>query len=80
MILTDDKAAYEMMSEMVYDGRNSREIPWREQNIKTVGYHYYMTPEAAQIGLDKFEQAILTEPKIWTDRDYPDLRTMDVFK
>ena len=80
MILTDNKEAYEMLSEMVYDGRNSRDIPWREQNIKTVGYHYYMTPEAAQIGLDKFEQAILTEPKIWTDRDYPDLRTMDVFK
>ena len=80
MILTDDQAAFEMLSEMVYDGRNSRTIPWREQNIKTVGYHYYMTPEAAQIGLDKFEQAILDTPKIWTDRDYPDLRTMDVFK
>ena len=80
MILTDDKAAYELMSEMVYDGRNSRDIPWRDQNIKTVGYHYYMTPEAAQIGLDKFEQAVLETPKIWTDLDYPDLRTMDVFK
>ena len=80
MILTDDKAAFEMMSEMVYDGRNSRDIPWREQNIKTVGYHYYMTPEAAQTGLDKFEQAVLDNPKIWTDLDYPDLRTMDVFK
>ena len=80
MILTDDKEAYEIMSEMVYDGRNSRVIPWRDQNIKTVGYHYYMTPEAAQIGLDKFEQAVLDTPKIWTDLDYPDLRTMDVFK
>ena len=80
MILTDDKAAYEMMSEMVYDGRNSREIPWREQNIKTVGYHYYMTPEAAETGLNQFEDAILREPKIWSDLDYPDLRTMDVFK
>ena len=80
MILTDNKEAFEMMSEMVYDGRNSRDIPWREQNIKTVGYHYYMTPEAAQTGLDKFEEAVVSEPKIWTDRDYPDLRTMDVFK
>ena len=80
MILTDNKEAYEMLSEMVYDGRNSRDIPWRQQNIKTVGYHYYMTPEAAQTGLDQFEEAILREPKIWTDLDYPDLRTMDVFK
>ena len=39
-----------------------------------------MTPEAAQTGLDKFEEAVVSEPKIWTDRDYPDLRTMDVFK
>ena len=80
MILTDNKEAYEMLSEMVYDGRNSRDIPWRQQNIKTVGYHYYMTPEAAQIGLDQFEEAVLKTPKIWTDLDYPDLRTMDVFK
>ena len=80
MILTDNKEAYEMLSEMVYDGRNSRDIPWREQNIRTVGYHYYMTPEAAETGLKQFEDAVLREPKIWTDRDYPDLRTMDVFK
>ena len=80
MILTDNKEAYEMLSEMVYDCRNSRDIPWRQQNIKTVGYHYYMTPEAAQIGLDQFEEAVLKTPKIWTDLDYPDLRTMDVFK
>ena len=80
MILTDNKEAYEMLSEMVYDGRNSRDIPWRQQNIKTVGYHYYMTPEAAQTGLDQFEEAVKSTPKIWTDLDYPDLRTMDVFK
>ena len=80
MILTDNKEAYEMLSEMVYDGRNSRDIPWREQNIKTVGYHYYMTPEAAETGLKQFEDAVLREPKIWSDIDYPDLRTMDVFK
>ena len=80
MILTDNKEAYEMLSEMVYDGRNSRDIPWREQNIRTVGYHYYMTPEAAETGLKQFEDAVLREPKIWSDIDYPDLRTMDVFK
>ena len=80
MILTDNKEAFEILSEMLYDGRNSRDNPWREQNIKTIGYHYYMTPEAAQTGLERFEEAVVTEPKIWTDRDYPDLRTMDVFK
>ena len=54
--------------------------PWREQNIKHFGYHYYMTPEAAQIGLDKLPEAVKRVPRIWTDLDYPDLRNMDVFK
>ena len=79
MILTDDKDAFEAFSEMVYDGRE-RDKPWREQNIKHFGYHYYMTPEAAQIGLDKLPEAVKRVPRIWTDLDYPDLRNMDVFK
>jgi hypothetical protein len=29
-------------------------IPWRDQDIESYGYHYYMTPETAQLGLDKF--------------------------
>ena len=39
-----------------------------------------MTPEAAQIGLDKLPEAVKRVPRIWTDLDYPDLRNMDVFK
>ena len=79
MILTDDKESVDKLKKMSYDGRLP-DIPWATQNIETMGYHYYMTPEAAQTGLDKFEEAVVSEPKIWTDRDYPDLRTMDVFK
>ena len=40
---------------MVYDGRQPN-VPWRNQNVDTVGYHYYMTPETAQLGLDKLEE------------------------
>ena len=64
---------------MSYDGRNPDDS-WAVQNIKTIGYHYYMTPETAQMGLDKLPEAIKREPKQWVYTDWPDLTTMDVFK
>ena len=36
---------------------------WREQNIKSMGYHYYMTPETAEVGLSKLSEAIKRKPK-----------------
>ena len=77
-ILTDNSDSAELLRKMVYDGR-SRELPWAEQNIDTIGYHYYMTPETAELGLSKISKAISTEPRIWSWQDYPDLRTMKVF-
>jgi len=61
------------------DGRDP-DIPWREQNISTIGYHYYMTPETAQRGLEKLPEAIKTKPKDWKLEEWPDLSNMDVFK
>lgn len=78
MILCDRKEAAEDLRRMSYDGRE-RGIPWREQNIKTTGFHYYMTPETAQLGLDKLSKAIEVEPKKWSYTDYPDLTKMEVF-
>jgi dTDP-4-amino-4,6-dideoxygalactose transaminase len=79
MILLDSKKSYDILKKMSYDGRIPN-IPWREQNIDTVGYHYYMTPETAQNGLDKLPTAIETTPRQWDINDWPDLRNMDVFK
>jgi dTDP-4-amino-4,6-dideoxygalactose transaminase len=79
MILLDSKKSYDILKKMSYDGRIPN-IPWREQNINTVGYHYYMTPETAQNGLDKLPTAIRTTPRQWDISDWPDLRNMDVFK
>ena len=45
-----------------------------------VGFHYYMTPETAKLGLDKLDIAIKTEPKKWTIYDWPDLTEMKIFK
>lgn len=79
MILTDNKHAADILKKMSYDGRLPN-INWREQNIDTMGYHYYMTPETAQMGLDKLPNAIKTNPKEWNVTDWPDLTQMKIFK
>jgi dTDP-4-amino-4,6-dideoxygalactose transaminase len=78
IILTDDPTAALELKKMTYDGRLP-DIPWRDQNITSMGYHYYMTPETAQLGLDKLPKAIETPPVQWTIEDWPDLTTMDIF-
>lgn len=79
MILTDNGDAAIELKKMSYDGRLPM-IPWRNQDIDTIGYHYYMTPETAQKGLDKLEDAINTIPRQWTINDWPDLTQMKIFK
>ena len=79
IILTDNKKASKDLKKMAYDGRISN-IPWRDQNIMTMGYHYYMTPETAETGLKKLPDAILENPRQWTIDDWPDLTEMGVFK
>lgn len=79
MILLDNEYDAHQLKKMSYDGRLPL-IPWREQNIDTIGYHYYMTPETANLGLEKLDNAINTEPRKWTTNDWPDLTQMDIFK
>ena len=79
MILTDNEEASIRLKKMSYDGRLPN-VPWREQNISSMGYHYYMTPETAQLGLSKLSKAITTEPAKWTIEDWPDLTEMEIFK
>lgn len=79
MILCDNKEAAETLKKMSYDGRLPG-IPWREQNIDTWGFHYYMTPETAQLGLDKLDAAIATTPRQWVLTDWPDLTKLTIFK
>ena len=78
IILFDKEEDYEYLKKMSYDGR-SPDSPWMEQNIKTMGYHYYMTPETAQLGLDKIDKAIKDKPKKWSVNDWPDLTKMKIF-
>jgi len=78
IILTDNKEAAIKLRKMTYDGRTF-DKPWTEQDIDTIGYHYYMTPETAEIGLTKLEEAKTKKPKIWSYLDYPDLTKLKVF-
>jgi dTDP-4-amino-4,6-dideoxygalactose transaminase len=78
MILCDDEVSALELKKMSYDGRLPN-IPWRSQNIDIFGYHYYMTPETASVGLQKLPEAIATKPKQWVMSDWPDLTKMKVF-
>jgi len=79
IILFDKQEDFDTLKRMSYDGRSPDES-WSVQNIKTMGYHYYMTPETAKLGLEKLPEAIERKPKQWVYTDWPDLTTMDVFK
>jgi len=79
IILTDSKKDAILLKKMSYDGRLP-DIPWREQDIECFGYHYYMTPETAELGLKKLPEAIEKKPVQWTINDWPDLTNMKVFK
>lgn len=78
IILCDNKEDADALKKMTYDGRLP-DIPWRDQDISSMGYHYYMTPETAQLGLDKLQNAIDTTPIQWTVNDWPDVSRMSVF-
>ena len=79
IILLDKEEDFNILKRMSYDGRDPDES-WSVQNIKTIGYHYYMTPETAALGLKKLPEAIKRPPKKWVYTDWPDLTKMDVFK
>ncbi len=79
IILTDDEKSAKILKKMSYDGRLP-DVPWREQDINLIGYHYYMTPETARNGRWLLPEAINTKPRQWTVEDWPDLTQMEIFK
>lgn len=79
MILLDNEEQYQLLKKLRYDGRDD-DKPWAEQDIDTMGYHYYMTPETAQTGIYRFAVAETKTARQWTYLDYPDLSKMKVFK
>jgi dTDP-4-amino-4,6-dideoxygalactose transaminase len=78
MILLDNSLAYAKLVKMRYDGRVNN-IPWTQQEIDSLGYHYYMTPETAQLGIERFNEIKDVEPQRWSNDNYPDLSKFKVF-
>jgi dTDP-4-amino-4,6-dideoxygalactose transaminase len=78
-ILLDNHDDYIALKKMAHDGRIPNQL-WKEQDIDTIGYHYYMTIDTAQLGLDRLPGACAKEAVIWTQDDYPYLPNMAVFK
>lgn len=79
MILLDNKQDHETLSLMRYDGRDLSKR-WMDQDISVVGYHYYMTPETAQQGLEQFAKNKHAPAKIWNWEEYKYLPDMKVFQ
>lgn len=78
MILCDNQQDWITLNKMRYDGRHIL-TSWYDQDIDTVGYHYYMTPETAQLGLAKFKTVRDQEPLIWGWQRYRYLPDLKVF-
>ena len=79
IILLDDEKKALQLKKMSYDGRII-DVPWIEQDVDIIGYHYYMTPETAQLGLQKLPEVINTKPRKWKVADWADLTQMKIFK
>jgi dTDP-4-amino-4,6-dideoxygalactose transaminase len=69
-ILTDDVEIYDVLIQQRYDGRDLTIVPWEQQKVFRVGYHYKPTIEEAVKGLELLPN-IDQEPKY---KEYPDLR------
>lgn len=78
MILLDNKEDRDQLVRMSYDGRD-RDVLWAEQKIYTMGYHYYMTPETAAAGIEKFNKVKDISPRTVDYTDYPDLSLLPIF-
>jgi dTDP-4-amino-4,6-dideoxygalactose transaminase len=78
-ILLDKYEDYLALKKMAHDGRIPNEL-WKDQDIDTIGYHYYMTIDTAELGLKKLPEACSQEARVWTQDEYPYLPDMKVFK
>jgi dTDP-4-amino-4,6-dideoxygalactose transaminase len=82
VILTNNKEYSDILYRMVYDGRN----PFRSDNEEIannpndiiLGYHCYMDPEKAAIGITKLNQ-LRTPYMPNTESQYPDLRKLNLW-
>lgn len=76
-LLLDDRATYEKIRLQRFDGRDLNILPWQDQKIFRLGWHYKLTPDEAQIGREKLRnQQFNLDQSNW--ESYPDTRQITI--
>lgn len=73
-ILTNNKQLYEWAKLAVYDGRDLKTKYDSADHVRSLGWHYYMTPEDAARGIILMAQLPEINPDMMDHSHYPDLR------
>ncbi|MBP02203.1 MAG: hypothetical protein CMM25_05300 [Rhodospirillaceae bacterium] len=81
MILTDDRSARDWLRRSRYDGRESIYYnDMKYNNVPTLGWHMYMTPEEAVRGIEQFYKTPAVNADSGCSNDYGvDLSLLDCF-
>jgi dTDP-4-amino-4,6-dideoxygalactose transaminase len=79
VILTDCVDHYNRLQKLCRDGRD-RTLLQANDDVKEIGYHYYMTPEDAARGILLFDQLHDQPSRVWSWEDYRILTSFLVFK
>lgn len=78
MILTDNEEAVEWFKTARYEGRSEK--LYHEDDIKTLGWNMYMTPQQAAHGLALMQNYPKNVPDLGENNGYRDLTEFTVFK
>lgn len=78
MILTDNPIAAEWFKKARYEGRS--EVYYKEDNIKSIGWNMYMTPQEAAHGLALMQNYPEHKSDLDEVNGYRDLTEFDIFK
>lgn len=78
VILTNDKNFVDWCRPMIYDGRH-KEVLYKNDQLACIGYHMYMTPEDAAIGILKLDELPDYNPDTGSNEAYTDLSKQSIF-
>jgi len=78
MVLTDDKDFVDWFRRSRYEGRGWKTF-YKDDNIRTMGWNMYMTPQESAHGLCLLQNYPLHVPDQMEENGYLDLRKFDLF-
>ena len=79
MILTDDPEFYAWAKRATHDGRDMS-VPYEQDKITFAGWHYFMTPETAELGLARLQVLPDDNADCAGSYTYPDISYVKDFK